>query len=453
MHEMNFWMRCTVVALTVGALAGCGDGGEADPLATSAQATDSLTRGGYSVPAEWERQDTVWVAWWVFPYGGSQFPTEATSVELTRALTRYVPVDMLVQSSDEETHVREVLTSAGVNLARVRFHTIPHNDFWVRDTAGVFTRNRAGEVAVLDWGYDTWSYDRYTSPYSQHDERIDRDIAETVGVTAHRCSLIHEGGNTEVDGHGTAVVTETVQRRRNPHMTLSEMEREIKRCYGVRQVIWLPDGLVEDQAIMRGMLPGGVLNPGGTDGHVDAFMRFAPNNTILLAEVRREDIDRRDPGERQRALINRTRLEAAFDILRRARDTDGRPYRIVRVPMAELDYYDLHPGDPWHDVILSISPLEDGTVISPTQTLRIVSTTSYLNFFVTNGAVLYPAYRRAIPTEASARKDREVAEILRRAYPGRDIVPLFDSLGANRGAGGIHCLTQQQPASTNARNR
>lgn len=446
-HGLKWWLGA---ALTAGALAGCG---EADPIAAAPQATDSLTRGGYSVPAQWERQDAVWVGWWVFPYGGDQFPTEATSVELTRALTRYVPVDMVVQSSEEESHVRDVLTSAGVNLARVRFHPIPHNDFWMRDTAGIFTRNRAGEVAVVDWGYDTWSYDSYTSPYSQNDERIDRDVAETVGVSAHRCSMIHEGGNTDVDGHGTALVTEAVVRRRNPHMSLAEMEREVKRCYGVRQVIWLPDGPMEDQAIMRGMLPGNVLNPGGTDGHIDEYVRFAPDNTVLLAEVRREDIDRADPGERQRALVNRQRMEAAYDILRRARDADGRPYRVVRMPMAEPEYYDLHPGDPWHDVILAISPLEDGTVISPTQTLRIVSTTSYLNFFVTNGAVLYPAYARAIPGVLSARKDRDAADTLRRAFPGRAIVPLYDALGANRGAGGIHCMTQQQPASTNATNR
>jgi len=443
------WKTWASAALLFGALAGCG-ADAADPVGAAPQATDGLTRGGYSVPAQWEPHASVWLGWWVFPYGGDAFPTESTSVAVTRALTRYVPVDMLVQSAEEEAHVREVLTTAGVGLSRVRFHAIPHNDFWMRDTAGVFTRNRAGEVAVVDWGYDTWSYDRYTAAYSQADERIDRDIAEGLGVDAHRCSLIHEGGNTDVDGRGTALVTETVVRRRNPHMTLAEVEREIKRCYGVRQVIWLPDGPMEDQAIMRGMLPGNVLNPGGTDGHTDEYVRFAPNNTILLAEVRREDIDRADVGERQRALVNRQRMEAAYDILRRARDADGRPYRVVRVPMAEPEYYDLQPGDPWHDVILAISPLEDGTVIAPTQTLRIVSTTSYLNFFVTNGAVLYPAYARGIPTPLSARKDREVAETLRRAFPGRDVVPIYDVLGANRGAGGIHCMTQQQPVSTNA---
>ncbi len=431
------------------ALHGCGT--EAAPESSpTANTTDTLTQQGFSVPAQWEQHDAVWLGWWVSPYGGTQFPTENLSIELVQALSPRVPINLLVQDAEEEARVQGILTNAGVTLSRVHFHHIAHNDFWLRDTGGVFTRNPAGEVSVIDWGYDFWSYANYTDDFAQHDERIDRDIAAAVQVPAFRCSMIHEGGNTDVDGHGTAIVTEAVARRRNPFMNLSEMERELKRCYGVRQVIWIPDGLVEDQAIMRGVLPGGVYNPGGTDGHIDEFIRFAPNNTVLLAEIRAEDINRIDAGERQRALINRNRLETANRIMRAARDTDGRPYRIVRMPVAEPDYYDLSPGDPFYDLYTSLSPLEDGTVINEGDRLRIVSTTSYLNFFVSNGVVVAPSYAFSIPGALSERKDREALATLRAVFPGRRIVPLQWVLGANRGAGGPHCMTQQQPASTNA---
>jgi agmatine deiminase len=431
------------------ALNACGTDG-ASEAPTSANTSDTLTQQGYSVPAQWERHDAVWLGWWVSPYGGTEFPTENLSIELVQALSPHVPIDLIVQDAAEEVHVHDVLSRAGVNTRRVRFHQIPHNDFWLRDTGGVFTRTPSGEVSVLDWGYDFWSYANYTDDFAQHDERIDRDIAAAVQVPAFRCSMIHEGGNADVDGNGTAIVTESVARRRNPFMNLAEMTRELRRCYGLRQVIWIPDGLVEDQAIMRGVLPGGVYNPGGTDGHIDEFIRFAPNNTVLLAEIRAEDINRIDSGERQRALINRDRLEAAYRIMRAARDANGRPYRIVRMPVAEPDYYNLNPGDPFYDLYTSLSPLEDGTVINEGDRLRIVSTTSYLNFFVSNGVVVVPTYAFSIPGALSERKDREAIATLRAAFPGRRIVPLQWVLGANRGAGGPHCMTQQQPASTNA---
>lgn len=446
----SLWHALACGAGIILSMAGCADGGSS-PVAgdQTARASDYLTQQGFSVPAQWEPHESVWVAWWVFPYGGAAFPTQDTSVELVQALSRYVPVNLAVQSDEEAATVRTILTGARVDLRRVRFRTIAHNDFWFRDTAGIFSRNRSGEVGIIDWGYDTWSYDRYTGPYSQADERIDRDIAEMLSVPAFRCSMVHEGGNTDVDGHGTALVTQTVVQRRNPYMTLAEMEREIKRCYGVRQVLWMPDGLVEDQAIQRGVLPGNVYDPGGTDGHIDEFVRFAPNNTVLLAEVRDEDINRADAGERQRALINRDRLQAAYRILTAARDADGRPYRVVRMPMAEPDYYTLNPGDPYYDLYPSLSPLEDGTVIRDGDPVRVVSTTSYLNFFITNGAVMLPTYGDALNTELARRKDRDAVATLRRVFPGRDIVQLRQVLGANRGAGGPHCMTQQQPVSTN----
>ncbi len=445
---MRVGVKAVAVSLSL-ALAGCGsaDGGPSssgDPFSSTA---DVLSREGFSQPAQWEPQESVWTGWWVQPYGGAEFPTENVVIEIVQALTPQLPVNLAVQSAEEETFVRGRLASSGVDVSRVRFRTIAHNDFWFRDTGGIFSRNRAGDLGVIDWGYDSWSYDRYTGDFSQHDERIDRDVAELLSAPAFRCNMIHEGGNTDVDGHGTAIVTETVVRRRNPYMSLPEMERELKRCYGVRQVIFLPDGLVEDQAIQRGILPGGVFNPGGTDGHIDEYVRFAPNNTVLLAEVRGEDISRFDSGERQRALINRQRLEAAYQILSRARDADGRPYRIVRVPMAEPDYYTLTPDVPWYPLYPGLSPLEDGTVIHDGDTLRIVSTTSYLNFFVSNGVVLMPSYAMSIPTALSRRKDAEMTATLLRVFPGRRVVPIRWAVAANRGAGGPHCMTQQQPVA------
>lgn len=81
-------------------------------------------------------------------------------------------------------------------------------------------------------------------------------------------------------------------------------------------------------------------------------------------------------------------------------------------------------------------------------TLHMISTTSYLNFFVSNGVVLMPSYAQSIGTPAAIRKDREVYDTLRAVFPGREVVRLRYAIGANRGAGGPHCMTQQQPLAS-----
>ncbi|WP_425459576.1 agmatine deiminase family protein [Halomonas nitroreducens] len=54
-----------------------------------------------------------------------------------------------------------------------------------------------------------------------------------------------------------------------------------------------------------------------------------------------------------------------------------------------------------------------------------------------NGAIIMPAYGVAA--------DRAATEVLERAFPGREIVPVRVNQLAH-GGGEVHCITQQQPA-------
>ena len=62
---------------------------------------------------------------------------------------------------------------------------------------------------------------------------------------------------------------------------------------------------------------------------------------------------------------------------------------------------------------------------------------SYINHYVCNGAVILCAFDDP--------NDEVVAAILADAYPGREIV-LHDARDIFACGGGIHCITQQQPA-------
>ena len=63
---------------------------------------------------------------------------------------------------------------------------------------------------------------------------------------------------------------------------------------------------------------------------------------------------------------------------------------------------------------------------------------SYINFYIANQGIVAPAY--GIP------KDDDIRLQLEQLFPGR-AVTMVDLNDIAPGGGGIHCITQQQPAS------
>ena len=62
---------------------------------------------------------------------------------------------------------------------------------------------------------------------------------------------------------------------------------------------------------------------------------------------------------------------------------------------------------------------------------------SYINHYIVNGAVILCAFGDP--------NDQVAKELLETVYPGREIV-LVDARPIFARGGGIHCITQQQPA-------
>jgi agmatine deiminase len=143
-------------------------------------------------------------------------------------------------------------------------------------------------------------------------------------------------------------------------------------------------------------LPGDVTDT-ETDGHVDGYLAYVKPATVLI-EVVADSADPRYPIMAE----NRRLLE---------RETDARGRRFNLLPIAEAPR----------------SAVVDG------------GCRSYVNFYLANGAVIAPAYGIA--------EDALVMDTLRHAYPDRSVVPvaLKDLF---RGGGGIHCITQQEPAAS-----
>jgi agmatine deiminase len=264
----------------------------------------------------------------------------------------------------------------------IRVVSLPIDDSWLRDSAPTFVVDRAGARAAAAFTFNAWG-DKYR-PHDQ-DAALGGRVAECADVPVYHSKLVCEGGGFLSDGEGTLITAETciLNPNRNPGWTKAEAEVELRAMLGVRKVIWLPGDVMDT----------------GTDGHVDGYVAYVRPATVLF-EVVADPADPRYPIMAE----NRRVLEA---------ETDARGRRFDVLPIAEAPRSAVPHG-------------QEGYC------------RSYVNFYIANGAVIAPAY--------GIEEDASVVDTLRRAYPGRSIVPvpLRDLF---RGGGGIHCITQQEPAA------
>lgn len=229
-------------------------------------------------------------------------------------------------------------------------------------------------------------FNAWGGKYEPHDQdaTLGERIAGLAGFPVYRSNLVVEGGGFLTDGEGTLITAETcvLNPNRNPGWTRAEAEAELRAMLGVQKVIWLPGDVTDTE----------------TDGHVDGYISYVKPATILFEVVA-------DPQDPRYALMaeNRKVLEM---------ETDARGRRFNLLPIAEAPR----------------SVVPDG---------EDAYCRSYVNFYLANGAVIAPAY--------GIDEDTPVFDMLRRVYPDRAIVPvpLRDLF---RGGGGIHCITQQEPA-------
>ena len=423
-----------VAALLVGAATG--------PGARTAQAAEEkpITAADYSFPAEWEPHESIWLGWPAEEYVKSR-PFADVQIEMIQALAGLVKVDLVVQTEDEAAKVKRLFGERKVRHDHVRFHAVPHTDIWFRDMGPLFVKDRTGALAVVDFKFNLWGTAGSEDKSARIDDAVDRTIARRLKLPTLASPLILEGGALEFNGRGTVITTEAVVFERNPKMSKAAAEAELKRLFNVRKIVWVKEGLAEDDSPIRGVLPGGLFTL-GTNGHVDEFVRFVDARTILLAEVTAAEAAA-DPV----ALISRQRLETAYEALSAASDQDGKSFRIVRVPAADPIINTVKPGDYVYDELITQYQFKDGTKIKKGEPIKLIAATSYLNYLVTNGVVLVPKYARPGRPASVGDKDEKVRRLLAETFPDRKIVQI-NAENVNLGGGGMHCITQQQPASS-----
>ena len=188
------------------------------------------------------------------------------------------------------------------------------------------------------------------------------------------------------------------------------VEREYRRMLGVKKVIWVPTGIVEDNGTFRGRSPNTSTSPNSTgvqiphagvymlfptNGHADEFIRFVAPDKIVLAEETLPRSPARTPAEQLLHWLreqNRERLERVYDIISRETTESGEAIQIVRIPMPELTLEVFEPGDGTYDYYAAYDRWEDGSTLP--EVMLAVWPASHVNYAPTNDLVLVPRFWR-----------------------------------------------------------
>jgi len=360
--------------------------------------TSTPRADGFRMPAEWEPHSQTWMLWPERPdnwrLGGK--PAQAAFAAVARAIARFEPVSVGVSAGQYEN------ACARLDHPNIRVIELGSDDAWVRDSGPTFVVDGRGEVRGVDWTFNAWG--GFDGGLYWPWKRDDQVAGKILGI--ERCAryrtegFVLEGGAIHVDGEGTLLTTEEclLNRNRNPQLSRHEIEAVLAEHLSVDKVIWLPQGLYNDE----------------TDGHVDNFCCFVRPGEVLLAWTD----DPQDP--------NYPRCQAALRVLEQSRDARGNALTVHKMPI---------PGPLYasEEECAGVDAIAGSQPRDPSQRLA----GSYVNFLIVNGGIIAPRFDDP--------RDAEAERILRQLFPEREVV-MLSGREILLGGGNIHCITQQQPA-------
>lgn len=355
---------------TGGLLAGCA-GMELQPTIQPA------TAGRWTMPDEGAPHSRTWMAFGASEdiWGRDLLPEVRRNLAtIARTIARFEPVTMLVRQA--EYALAQALVGPEVELL-----VWPMDDLWMRDTSAIFVSDTDGKAAAIDFNFNGWGEKQ---EYAL-DAEVAAFVAQQAGVPLINTALVLEGGCIEVDGAGTAIITEScvLNQNRNPGLSKSQCAELLMPLLGLEKIIWLPG--------IRGM--------DITDGHTDFYARFARPGVVLAGYDP-------DPTSFDHA-VTKSHLE----ILRASTDAQGRPLDVV-VLEGPTTIRDEYADDDF--------------------------AAGYIGFYLCNGGVILQSFG---DEQADAAARQTIADV----FPEREVVQIaIDGIAA--GGGSIHCATQQEPA-------
>ncbi len=214
------------------------------------------------------------------------------------------------------------------------------------------------------------------------DAALGERLCEYLGIRHFSSPLFMEGGGINVDGAGTVLTSETCVMNANRNPSITRRDAETE----------LSDALGADKTIW---LPG---DPDDveTDGHVDGIACFVREGVVMVTICPDKSLPRAES------------LQKNVRSLEQATDAKGRRLEIILIEEA-----------------------------FEAKARSKIFARSYINFYLANGGVVMPGF--------GISRDKKAREVVQACFPDREVVQI-DINDIALGGGGIHCITQLQPA-------
>ncbi|MGC8928628.1 MAG: agmatine deiminase family protein [Myxococcota bacterium] len=238
---------------------------------------------------------------------------------------------------------------------------------WMRDSGPNPIVSADNKYGIVDFRYYP---DRY------YDDKIPTEFGRLLNLNVFRPSMDYEGGNFMTNGKGLCMATRGSIWENLP-LKDSDIQKILSDYMGCKKTVFLRP-----------------LAGEGTT-HIDMFAKFTSEDTILLAQYKFSQ-----------DCINYDILEENYNILLHTTTVDGKPLKIVRIPMAD------NSDGVWR---------------------------TYTNSLLINNIALVPVYSKHKTYEAEALNAYRTALGL-----NWTIVPI-DSEDIIPDGGSIHCITMTVP--------
>jgi len=331
-----------------------------------------------TLSAEWEHQSSVLMA---FPHKATDW-YEGNDVSLDKALSVFIRIAQAIAYRQAVYILCEdkiFTASLFCSTRNLTFIEIATNDTWIRDY-GYLSIKEKNNIKLLDFIFDAWGGKFEASLDNAVNKKLhQKGYMGTIPLET--INFVLEGGAIDSDGKGTILTTSSClcNPNRNGGLNKRQVEANLQEYVGAKRVLWLDDGYLAGD---------------DTDGHIDTLARFVDEHSIAYLQC----LDKED--EHYEALLKMKKTLMTF------KTVNNLPYTLIALPMTKAIYN--------------------------TNSQRLPST--YLNFLMTNKALIYPTYQD--------KQDKKVHEIFKRLFPDREIIPI-DCLKLIEQGGSLHCSTMQ----------
>ena len=290
-----------------------------------------------------------------------------------------------------------------INKPNISIHEIEYDDAWSRDNTLIFLLNGKNKIRAVDFGFNAWGgdVDGLYKPWDA-DNKLGYELSKLLKIETYKDkNFILEGGSIHSNGKGTLITTEAclLSKGRNSSLTKEQIEEHLKEMLGMKKVIWLPHGIVNDE----------------TNEHVDNMACFLDEETVLLAMFKDEnDLQYKWSMEAKNILENETLA-------------DGRKIKVVLIncpnpflTISQQEYDGIEQEGKMYP-----HPIGD----------RLAA--SYVNFYMGKDYIILPKF--------NVKEDQEAFDVLNQFYKGKKKIYQTESRKILLGGGNIHCITMQIP--------